>query len=155
GGRIWLSAAREGTEAAFRVRDNGIGIPADMLPSIFDLFTQVDRSLDRSEGGLGIGLTLVKRLVELHGGTVQATSPGPGQGSEFIVRLPALAETPPEGVGAGESPNGRRSVGQRVLIVDDHVDAANSLALLLRLSGHEVRLAHDGVTALKTAESFQ
>src|SRR5207248_2085596 len=95
GGRIWLTVAREEAEAVFRVRDTGMGIAPPMLASVFDLFTQVDRSLDRSQGGLGIGLTLVRRLVELHGGSVAAHSAGPGQGSEFVVRLPALADGRP------------------------------------------------------------
>ena len=90
GGRIWLTAAQEGEEVVLRSRDTGVGIPAEMLASVFDLFTQVDRTLDRSQGGLGIGLTLVRRLVEMHGGRVQAASPGPNQGSEFTVRLPLL-----------------------------------------------------------------
>jgi signal transduction histidine kinase/DNA-binding response OmpR family regulator len=155
GGHIWLSCQREGRHAAFRVRDTGIGIPGEMLPNVFELFTQADRSIDRSEGGLGIGLTLVRRLTELHGGSVQAFSAGPGKGSEFLVRLPALAEAPPY---ARDSDGARRStdsVCRRILLVDDNVDAAQSLATLLRLQGHDVRLAHEGITALKTAESFQ
>ena len=102
GGRIWLTVTREGAEAVLRVRDTGVGIPADMLSSVFDLFTQVDRSLDRSQGGLGIGLTLVRRLVEMHGGSVRAYSEGPTRGSEFVVRLPALPETKPA-AGEGRS----------------------------------------------------
>jgi signal transduction histidine kinase/DNA-binding response OmpR family regulator len=155
GGRIWLSAQRDGRHVAFRVRDTGIGIPAEMLPNIFDLFTQVDRSIDRSEGGLGIGLTLVKRLVEMHGGSVRAYSAGPGKGSEFLVRLPALAEPPSDAATEYDDKQSTGLASRRVLLVDDNVDAAESLATLLRLQGHDVRLAHDGVTALKTAESFQ
>jgi signal transduction histidine kinase/DNA-binding response OmpR family regulator len=155
GGHITVSAGREGEEAVFRVRDTGMGIPPEMIGSIFDLFTQAERSLDRAQGGLGIGLTLVKRLVELHGGTVEAHSVGAGHGSEFVVRLPALAERPelPEhSSGAGGEEAGKPV---RVLLVDDNVDAAESLATLLRLQSHEVRLAHEGLTAVKTAESFR
>jgi signal transduction histidine kinase/DNA-binding response OmpR family regulator len=155
GGRICLSADRENGQAVFRVRDTGIGIPAEMLPCIFDLFTQVERSLDRSQGGLGIGLTLVKRLVELHGGTVEAASAGAGRGSEFTVRLPLLAEPPRNSAHLGNSQPDAQATPRRVLLVDDNPDAVDSLATLLRLQGHDVRLAHDGVVALKTAESFQ
>lgn len=126
-----------------------------MLPCIFDLFTQVERSLDRSQGGLGIGLTLVKRLVELHGGAVQAESAGAGKGSEFTVRLPVLPEPPADAAHFGNGRPGEQAASRRVLLVDDNADAIESLATLLRLQGHEVRLAHDGMTALKTAESFQ
>jgi signal transduction histidine kinase/DNA-binding response OmpR family regulator len=154
GGRVWLSAAREGSAIVLRVRDTGVGIPPEMLASIFDLFTQVDRSLDRSQGGLGIGLTLVRRLVEMHGGSVQASSPGPGQGSEFVVRLPALVkqhaiQTPSNG--QSEHPVFCR---RRILIVDDNVDAAESLMLVLQRQGHDVRAAQSGQTALKTAADF-
>ena len=156
GGRVWLSVEREGDEAVFRVRDNGSGIPPEMLPRIFDLFTQVDQSLDRSQGGLGIGLTLVRRLVEMHHGTVKASSAGPGQGSEFVVRLPALAPgttgfKPTNGGLAPSAPHAK----YRVLVVDDNVDAADSLAVLVRLHGHEVRIANDGHTALETAQDFR
>jgi CheY-like chemotaxis protein len=123
-----------------------------MLTSVFELFTQEKRTLDRSQGGLGIGLTLVRSLVELHGGTVRATSEGPGRGSEFIVRLPAL---PPE-VTAVIEPEPQRSTTPtrcRLLIVDDNVDSAESLAELLSLAGHDIRTAHDGMSALREAES--
>ncbi len=157
GGRIHLSAEREGGEAVFRVRDTGVGIAADMLPQVFDLFTQVDRSLDRSEGGLGIGLTLVSRLVEMHGGTVQALSAGPGRGSEFVVRLPALP-APPVGAAPPSSGNGTYAPptagGLRVLVVDDNRDSAHSLALLLQEIGCDVRTAYDGEAALVAAEAF-
>jgi signal transduction histidine kinase/DNA-binding response OmpR family regulator len=155
GGRIWLTAEREDGQAVLRVRDTGIGIPADMLAAVFDLFTQGDRGPDRSAGGLGIGLTLVRRLVELHAGSVQAKSEGPGRGSEFIVRLPMLsqghaASEPPKRQSHSEPGN-----GHRVLVVDDSTDAAESLALLLRLSRCEVRSAHDGPAALEAAETFR
>jgi signal transduction histidine kinase/DNA-binding response OmpR family regulator len=155
GGKIELALRREGDEAVFRVVDNGIGVSREMLTKVFDLFTQVDRSLDRSQGGLGVGLTLVRKLVELHGGRVEAASDGAGRGSEFIVRLP---------VGAGVSPPvspplpraDRRSPGRvSVLVVDDNADAANSLALLLQYKGHDVRTAHDGESALELAAIFR
>lgn len=158
GGHIWLTAEREGAEIVLRVRDNGPGIPATLLPHIFDLFTQAERSLARSEGGLGVGLALVRSLVEMHGGHVEAFSAGPGQGSEFIVRLPMLpmlAEAAREtslakSVAAGSAPKTLR----RILVVDDNVDSAECMALLLRQSGHEVQLAHDGLTAIEAAQTF-
>jgi two-component system CheB/CheR fusion protein len=133
-----------------------MGIPGEMLSSIFDLFTQVDRSLDRSQGGLGIGLTLVRRLVEMHRGTVQAFSAGPAQGSEFVVRLPALPEARPrEPSTNGTNKELASETSHRILVVDDHVDGAESVALVLRLSGHEVRVVHDGQAALDAAEAFR
>jgi signal transduction histidine kinase/DNA-binding response OmpR family regulator len=151
GGRITLTLAREGGEAVLRVRDSGVGIPADMLSKVFDLFTQVDRSLDRSQGGLGIGLTLVHRLVQMHGGTVEAHSDGPGTGSEFVARLPALPGPPggPDpGDGARDRPPAR---APSVLLVEDNRDGAESLASLLRMAGHQVRVTHDGPTAVEAA----
>jgi PAS domain S-box-containing protein len=155
GGHVWLTAEREGGTAVLRVRDTGVGIPPDMLGKVFDLFTQVDRSLARSEGGLGIGLTLVKNLVELHGGTVGAYSEGPGKGSEFVVRLPVLPTPQAPDAGPAEPAPGRAPPPRRVLVVDDNADAADSLAMLLRVDCHEVRTAHDGPTALETAEWFR
>jgi signal transduction histidine kinase/DNA-binding response OmpR family regulator len=156
GGHIWLTVERDENEVVFRVQDTGAGIPRDMLSKIFDLFTQLDGSLDRSQGGLGIGLTLVRSLVEMHQGTVQAFSDGPDQGSEFVIRLPLLAserrQTPkPEPA----SLNGQAvKCHYRVLVVDDNCDAAESLAILLRLGGHEVQIAHDGYAALQLARDF-
>jgi signal transduction histidine kinase/CheY-like chemotaxis protein len=155
GGRIWLTASREDGAAVLSVRDTGIGISADLLPHVFDLFTQGERALDRAQGGLGIGLTLVRSLVELHGGSVQAFSEGPGQGSEFVVRLPLAAEATaqadvPAGTDGGSIPPSAR----RILIVEDNRDAAQSLALLLRLQGHEVQVVHDGLAALAVAGTF-
>jgi PAS domain S-box-containing protein len=154
GSEIRLAAGLEGGEAVIRVRDEGIGIPPEMLAQVFELFVQADRSLDRSEGGLGIGLTLVRSLVEMHGGSVEARSDGPGRGSELIVRLPALAVEE-----AGEHPSAVPAVsagaGRRILVVDDNEDSAVSLALLLELSGHEVRTAGDGSAALSEARSFR
>ena len=155
GGRISLTAAREGDEAVFRVRDTGVGIPEEMLPRVFELFTQVDRSLDRSEGGLGIGLTLAHRLVEMHGGTLQAFSDGPGRGSEFVVRLAALPCAPAADVPRNEvRERPEEAGGLRILVVDDNRDSANSLALLLEDLGHTVRTAHDGEAALAAAHAF-
>jgi PAS domain S-box-containing protein len=155
-GRIRLSGECQAGQAIIRVRDNGIGIAPELLPRIFDLFVQADRSLARSQGGLGIGLTLVKRLVEAHGGTVEVRSDGLGRGSEFTVRLPAVAETPaalpgesrPLGVTAGAQP-------RRVLIVDDNVDAADSAALLLRMWGHQVHTVHDGLSVSQAVRDFR
>jgi signal transduction histidine kinase/DNA-binding response OmpR family regulator len=155
GGEIWLSAAREGGEIVFRVRDTGTGIPPEMLGKVFDLFTQIDHSLDRAQGGLGIGLTLVRRLVEMHGGAVEARSEGAGRGSEFTVRLPATGRVPTPADANDVPPVLSSRVARRVLVVDDNVDAAESLAILLRLSGHEVRTAHDGAGALVAAADFR
>jgi signal transduction histidine kinase/DNA-binding response OmpR family regulator len=152
GGTIWLNVERAGNEIVFRVRDTGIGIQPELLPHIFDMFIQADQSLDRSQGGLGIGLTLVRRLVELHGGSVLAFSPGPNQGSEFVARLPVRTEAPP--AANGETPPPSATPSFRVLIVDDNVDAAESLALLLGTMGQVVQTAYDGVTALDAAERF-
>jgi signal transduction histidine kinase/ActR/RegA family two-component response regulator len=153
GGRIGLSAERAGGTVVLRVQDSGIGIPAEALPHVFDLFAQADRSLARSEGGLGVGLTLVKQLVELHGGTVEAHSAGPGKGSEFVVRLPVLRGRPAEGPPAARPP--AEAPRRRVLLVDDNADASASLALVLRLRGHEVATAADGPEALQLAHSFR
>ena len=153
GGHIGITAERQGSDAVITVRDSGIGIPADRLPHIFDLFMQVEGSRGRSRGGLGLGLTLVKRLTELHGGTVGVRSDGPGRGSEFTVRLPAVlgraaAESPPCEPAAAAS-------GRRILVVDDHLDVADTLAEMLRLMGNEVETAHDGLEALRVAEAFR
>jgi CheY-like chemotaxis protein len=146
--------AREGGDVVFRVRDTGVGIPPEVLPRVFDLFTQADRSLDRSQGGLGIGLTLVRRLVELHGGRVEAYSGGPGQGSEFVVRLPAPAAAPgPAPASSSDGTPGGET--RRVLIVDDNTDAADSLAAVLRLRGHEVQTVNDGPASLDAAAAFR
>jgi PAS domain S-box-containing protein len=148
GGHIRLSARAEADEVAIAVRDTGVGIPADLLPHVFDLFTQADRSLERRQGGLGIGLTLVRRLVEMHGGRVEAASEGPGRGSEFAIRLPRLALDAPVPAPA-PAPDRPSGPARRVLVVDDQPDSTDSLALLLRLRGHEVRTASDGSSALE------
>jgi two-component system CheB/CheR fusion protein len=152
GGQVWLSAGEEGGEVVFRVRDRGMGIPAEMLTQVFAPFTQLERSLDRAEGGLGIGLALVRALVELHRGSVVARSEGPGRGSEFEVRLPGSSAVPRgEERSASEDSRPSGKVSRRVLVVDDNVDAAQSLALFLHASGHVVHKAHDGPAALEAA----
>jgi two-component system CheB/CheR fusion protein len=147
GGHITLTTAREGDEAVLRVRDTGIGISPEMQARIFDLFIQADRALDRSQGGLGIGLTLVRRLVELHGGTIHVASPGPGRGSEFSVRLPVV-ERPEEAAAPASPPPATAGRAKRVVVVDDNKDGAESLAMLLRFWGHDTVVAHDGRAAL-------
>src|SRR6185437_6622749 len=154
GGRIGVSARREGGELCLAVRDSGVGIEAGMLAQVFDLFTQVDDSLDRSRGGLGIGLTLVRRLAELHGGSVTAASEGLGKGSEFTVRLPAAGvPTPVVSPPPARAPGADRP-RSRVLVVDDNEDMARVMARLLRASGHEVRVAHAGPAAIDMARSL-
>jgi CheY-like chemotaxis protein len=134
------------------VRDHGYGIPEEALKRVFELFTQGERESDRAQGGLGIGLSLVRNLVELHGGFVSAHSAGTGRGSTFIVRLPSLSEAFKAGTGTNDE-NGHEPVAPlRVLVVDDNEDAADSLAVLLRMWGHEVSVAHDGPQALALAE---
>ncbi|MFO0928770.1 MAG: PAS domain S-box protein [Gemmataceae bacterium] len=154
GGHIAVTVAREDGRAVVRIKDDGPGIPAAVLPQVFELFTQFSGTRDRSQGGLGIGLALVKRLVEMHGGSVEVHSDGPGTGAEFVIRLP-LADAAPA---AAERPathtvNGRG--GCRILVVDDNVDAADSLAMVLALSGHDVRTAHDGATGIELVKGFR
>jgi CheY-like chemotaxis protein len=152
GGKIHLTVQRLDGEAIVSVKDNGIGIPAHMLPNVFDIFTQVDRNLDRSQSGLGIGLSIVKRLVEMHSGSVEVKSGGEGMGSEFIVRLPVvLSVVQPQSEDERTEVSGRR----RVLVVDDNRDAATSLAIMLRLMGNESKTAHDGLEALEVAAAFR
>jgi CheY-like chemotaxis protein len=156
-GHIWLSAVREGRQVSLSIRDNGIGIEPDMLPHVFDLFVQLEQAATKSQGGLGIGLTLVKNLIEMHGGSVEARSAGLGEGSEFIVRLPLSCIE--HRIDSGDDGDGRQvdclSSGHRLLVVDDNEDAANSLALLLKLKGHHVQVAHHGTSALKIAENYR
>lgn len=157
GGRIRLSAVRDGGEVVVHVRDAGIGIPAAALPHIFEVFVQVDSEWRRAQGGMGIGLSLVKEFVELHGGRVEAHSGGPGKGSEFVVRLPAEAVSPataPPAV-ATEGPPGPMGSRRRILVVDDNRDAADSLAMLLGIMGHEVRTAYDGAAGVAAAADFR
>ena len=155
GGRISLSAERRGNELWTTVKDSGIGIPADMLSRIFEMFAQVDKSLEKSHGGLGIGLTLAKRLTEMHGGTLEVSSDGPGRGSEFVVRLPAalagVAEARPQDAGTTLAESGVRS---RILVADDNEDSVTTLAMLLETFGQEVHTASDGLEAVRAAASF-
>src|SRR5262249_42183157 len=154
GGEVWLTCVREGQEVIIRVWDTGIGIAPEMLPRIFDLFAQADHTLERARGGLGIGLTLIRNLVEMHGGTITASSAGLGKGSEFIVRLPVVTNA----AAARSNPAKvlrRQFKPLRMLVVDDNVDATTSLAMLLRLHGHTVEMANDGSSALATAKSFR
>jgi signal transduction histidine kinase len=152
GGRISVTTRLADGEAIVSIKDSGIGIAPALLSQVFDMFMQVDRSTRRSQGGLGIGLTLVRSLVNMHGGTVEAKSDGPGLGSEFIVRLPVLAET-----SAAVAPSRRIEPlpSRRILIVDDSRDGGESLAMLLRVLGAEVALAHSGRTALECVETFK
>jgi CheY-like chemotaxis protein len=154
GGSIDLRVEQIGEDATISVKDSGIGIPPEMLDHIFDMFIQVDASVERTHGGLGIGLTLVKRLVEMHGGTVIARSEGSGRGSEFVVSLPVVIrplvaehETNPHAVAVAGS--------RRIAVVDDNENAAQMLSMLLKALGHEVRTAFDGLGALKLAEEFR
>src|SRR5262249_25896114 len=155
---IRLTAETVNDEVVVRVEDNGAGIPAEDRPRIFDLFIQADRSLDRAQGGLGIGLTLARGVVEMHGGRIEAFSDGPGRGSEVVARFPALADAPG---GACESSVVVKGAGTgasrtcRVLVVDDSVDSAESLSVALALEGHKTKTAHDGPSALELARAFR
>ena len=153
GGRVEVAVEPDGGEVVVRVRDDGVGIAADMLPRVFDLFAQADRTLARSGGGLGIGLTVVRRLVEMHGGRITASSDGEGRGSEFVVRLPAVpAAVDSPGTDAPAEADGK---AVRVLLVEDQVGLARMLATLLERRGHHVRVAHDGPTALAEAKTYR
>ena len=154
GGRINLTAKLQGTEAVVTVEDTGIGIPAEALPRLFEMFSQVDRNLDRAQGGLGIGLALVKGLTEAHGGTVEVFSAGVGKGSSFVVRLPVSRGVP---VRETQSPTDGAASGprRRILVVDDNRDGASSLAMLLTVMGHDTRIAHDGLEGVELAEAFR
>ena len=154
GGHIALTVQQEVGACVLRVRDTGVGIPAELLPHIFDLFMQAERLMDRSQGGLGIGLSLVRRLVELHGGTVEVSSE-PGQGSEFVVRLPVGPMAMLQLSALAAEPAQPTAGGLRVLVVDDNADMAEGMALLLKDDGHDVRTIHDGPTALQAAVDFR
>jgi two-component system CheB/CheR fusion protein len=153
GGRALVELVRDGDQAAIRVRDDGIGIPAEILPHVFEPFVQADRSLDRTRGGLGLGLSLVKLLVELHGGTAEARSDGPGCGAELIIRLPLAPEQPAlaSPIAAAHEPMPRH----RVLVVEDNRDAAETLREMLLLWDHEVEIAHDGRGGVERAREFR
>ncbi len=156
GGRIDLIAERAGSTASIVVRDSGIGIPREMLPRVFEMFTQVDSSLERTRGGLGIGLALVKGIIELHGGTVSAQSDGRGAGSEFRVTLPAVhGSEMATGTEPARTAAARSKAPRRVLIADDNHDTAEMASMLLEMLGHETRIAHDGVEALAIADAFE
>jgi PAS domain S-box-containing protein len=152
-GSILLSAKRIDGEVVVSVKDNGAGIPQDKLGSIFDMFMQVDGTADRAQGGLGIGLTLVKRLAEMHGGSIEAKSDGEGQGSEFVVRLPVISKPAAAQLGPGTTPG--QSPERRILIVDDNVDSAESLAMLLEITGNKTFVAHDGAEAVEAIEKHR
>ena len=156
GGQITVTASREGDSAVIEVSDTGIGIPPELLTRIFDMFTQADLPVERSQGGLGVGLALVERLVKLHGGSVSAHSEGPGKGSKFAIRLPlavrARAQRQRESGSSRDAAAGNRC---KVLVVDDNEDSADSLGTLLRMLGHEVHTAYDGDGALAAASAFQ
>ena len=156
GGPISLTVVRQGSDVLVSVKDAGIGIPHDMLTRIFEMFIQVDQSLERTRGGLGIGLTLVQRLVEMHGGTVRAFSAGPGRGSEFVVRLPLPTEAPASApaLDSGQTTS-MPTNARRILVVDDNRDSAETLAELLELLGNETRAAFDGEEAMEAAEAFR
>ncbi len=154
GSQVGLAVVREGSDVVIQVKDAGIGIPPDMLIKVFDLFAQVDWSLEKAQGGLGVGLAIAKRLVELHGGSITAFSEGYGRGSEFVIRLPIVltaAKAQKEDDGQPPQPTDRL----RILVVDDNVDAASSLAMMLKMMGNEVRTAHDGLEAVETALAFR
>ena len=153
GGKITLSVMREDCKAVIEVRDTGIGIAPDILPQIFELFIQADHSLAHSQGGLGIGLTLVRQLVEIHGGTVTASSPGIDQGSSFTVRLPALSMQPFD-AGSAMIEAKLPMPKLRIMVVDDYADAAESLMMLLQAEGHEVEIADCGLKAIEKAQAF-
>jgi CheY-like chemotaxis protein/two-component sensor histidine kinase len=156
GGRMSLVAERHGDGVVVRVKDTGVGIPPDTLPRLFEMFYQADRSLERAQSGLGVGLALVRRLVEAHGGRVEARSEGVGKGSEFSVWLPVLAE-PPTVVAVPQAGIQERNVitGLRILIADDNRDSADLFAMLFQMMGNEVRTAYDGVAAVEEAERFR
>jgi len=154
-GRIVLDVARRGGDAVVSVTDNGVGIPKDKLGTIFDLFTQLDGRLEREQAGLGIGLTLGKRIVELHGGTIEARSEGPGRGSTFVVKLPASQPAAKATEEAGRVTRHPGTTGKSVLVVEDHRDGADSLAMLLGVDGNEIHVARDGEDALEAAERLR
>jgi CheY-like chemotaxis protein len=155
GGHIWLTALRGEREVVVSVRDQGIGIPADALPTIFDMFMQVEESLDRSRGGLGIGLTLAKQLVELHGGTIEARSQGSGKGAEFSVRMPVVPVLTAVDDAHELEPQADLAASFRILVADDNIDAAESMGTMLRLMGNNVRIVRDGQQAVDEAAAFR
>jgi len=164
GGDIRVGASRQDGQVTVTVTDTGIGIGPDSLERVFEMFAQVHDSIERAQGGLGIGLTLVRRLVEMHGGTIRAWSAGPGKGSEFTVVLPELVDKEaslgepgriPDEAPTGSFHDAEAVTPRRVLVVDDNLDSAGSLATLLRLSGHETHAAHDGLQAVEAARELR
>ncbi len=156
GGEIYLTAERSGGQILLRVRDSGMGISRELLPKLFDLFTQGERSIDRSEGGLGIGLTIARSLMEMHGGSIEAHSDGLGRGSTFVLRLPALQ--PVQRRAPSEASDGIAhgvTTGGRILVVEDNEDGANTIAMLLRALGQQVKVVFSGPAAVETAEEYQ
>ena len=156
GSRIWLTVEHEDDQAVVRVRDTGIGIPPHMLNRVFDMFTQVDQSLEKSRSGLGVGLTIVKRLIEMHGGSVEARSEGHGKGSEFIIRLPTVAPRPDQPPDEKDrEPQQQHAAGCRILVVEDNADAAETLTMILEIMGHQVRIARDGLEGVEAAAEYR
>jgi len=155
GGHIWLVVERNGSDAEITVRDTGVGISRAMLPHVFEMFTQGEQAHSRTLGGLGIGLTLVKRVVEMHGGTVAADSAGQNMGSTFVIRLPTLVDSSQRPQSKAEDPARMSPPSLRILVVDDNRDAADSLAMLLRTSGNDIRTAYDGAEAVQVANDFE
>ena len=155
GGHIWLVVERNGSDAVITVRDTGVGISRAMLPHVFEMFTQGEQAHSRTLGGLGIGLTLVKRLIEMHGGTVAADSAGQNMGSTFVIRLPTLVDSSQRPQSKAEDPARMSPPSLRILVVDDNRDAADSLAMLLRTSGNDIRTAYDGAEAVQVANDFE
>jgi CheY-like chemotaxis protein/two-component sensor histidine kinase len=155
GGQVWLTVRRDREHAVISVKDTGIGIPVVMQPLVFDMFAQVDRTASRSQGGLGIGLTLVRSLVEMHGGNIVVCSDGLGHGSEFIIRLPLAADVEASAKTDGPARTSNVLSPRRVLVVDDNRDSAHSLAMLLQFLGAEVQTANSGADALAAIESFR
>ena len=155
GGHIWLVVERNGSDAVITVRDTGVGISRAMLPHVFEMFTQGEQAHSRTLGGLGIGLTLVKRLIEMHGGTVAADSAGQNMGSTFVIRLPTLVDSSQRPQSKAEDPARMSPPSLRILVVDDNRDAADSLAMLLRTSGNDIRTAYDGAEAVQLAHDFE
>jgi CheY-like chemotaxis protein len=155
GGHVRLSVDRRGGDVTVSVKDDGVGIPSDLLPVVFEMFVQVDRSLERTRGGLGIGLTIAKRLVEMHGGTIEASSSGMGTGSEFTVRLPAAPDARTDDDADRARTAGAERAKRRILVVDDNVDSAQSLAMMLEIGGHTTHLAYDGLEAIEVAGKVQ
>ena len=151
---IRITAALEGDEVVVAVKDRGMGIPPDKLEEVFEMFSQLDRSLERSKSGLGLGLALARQIVQMHGGSIRASSAGIGLGSEFTVRLPLLTSPLPAPELPGPAPAGA-AVRRRILIADDNEDAADSMGMLLRAAGHEVEIVYDGIGALEAAHRIK